>query len=292
MPTFDTPEPISVDVELGVGDIRIEASDRADTIVEVRPSDPTKTVDRVAAEDTRAEYASGHLSVNAPGGGWRGWLPRRSGSIDVTIHLPAGSQVHAEAGVAAFRSSGRIGACRCKLGVGDVQLDEAGPVDVKTGFGDVTIERAVGRSEIVTGTGAVRIGSIGGPGIVKNSNGDTWIGEVVGDARVRAANGRISIDRAHEGVVAKTANGAVRLGEVARGVAVAESAAGEIEVGVRDGVSAWLDLHTKFGEVQNDLEASGGPDASEDSVEVRASTSYGNIAVRRSFASHAGSDAP
>jgi hypothetical protein len=92
MPTFDTPEPISVDVELGVGDIRIEASDRADTIVEVRPSDPTKTVDRVAAEDTHAEYANGHLSVNAPGGGWRQWLPRRSESIDVTIHLPAGSR--------------------------------------------------------------------------------------------------------------------------------------------------------------------------------------------------------
>lgn len=290
MPTFDTPEPISVDVELGVGDIRIEASDRHDTIVEVRPSDPAKRVDVIAAEQTRVEYANGHLSVKAPGGGWRQWLPHRRESIDVAIHLPAGSRVHAEAGVAAFRSSGRIGACRCKVGVGDVQVGEAGPVDLKTGAGDVTIERAVGRSEIVTGSGAVRIGGIDGPGIVKNSNGDTWIGEVAGDARVRAANGRISVDRAHEGVVAKTANGDVRLGEVARGVAVAQSAAGEIEVGVRDGVSAWLDLHTRFGEVQNDLDASEGPGASEGSVEVRASTSYGNIVIHRSFASRAASD--
>ena len=28
MPTFDTPEPISVSLELGVGDVRIAASDR------------------------------------------------------------------------------------------------------------------------------------------------------------------------------------------------------------------------------------------------------------------------
>ena len=38
MPTFDTPNPISVEVELGVGDIRIEASDRTETVVEVRPA--------------------------------------------------------------------------------------------------------------------------------------------------------------------------------------------------------------------------------------------------------------
>ena len=290
MPTFDTPEPISVDMELGVGDIRIEASDRADTIVEVRPSDPTKKPDVMAAEQTLVEYANGHLSVKTPNS-WRQWLPHRSESIDVEIHLPTGSRVHAEAGVATFRCGGRIGECRCKVGVGDVQLDEAGPVDLKTGAGDVTIERAVGRSEIVAGSGNVRIGRIDGAGIVKNSNGDTWIGEVTGDARVSAANGKISIDRAHGGIVAKTANGDVRLGEVARGVAVAQSAFGEIEVGVRDGVAAWLELHTQFGDVQNDLDASEAPGASEDNVEVRATTSYGNIAVHRSFASRAGSDA-
>ena len=102
MPTFDTPEPISVSVELGVGDIRIEASDRADTIVEVRPSDPAKKADVTAAERTRVEYAGGHLSVKGPSG-WRHWMPRRgSESIDVVIGLPAGSRVHAEAGVAAL----------------------------------------------------------------------------------------------------------------------------------------------------------------------------------------------
>ena len=70
MTTFDTPDPISVDVELGVGDLRIEASDRTETTVEVRPSDPDNKADVTAAEQTHVEYANGHLLVKAPSG-WR-----------------------------------------------------------------------------------------------------------------------------------------------------------------------------------------------------------------------------
>ncbi|HEX4864871.1 MAG TPA: hypothetical protein VFV02_12405, partial [Acidimicrobiales bacterium] len=55
-----------------------------------------------------------------------------------------------------------------------------------------------------------------------------------------------------------------------------------------DGVAAWLDLNTRFGNVQNDLEASRPPEPSEDPVDVRASTSWGDIIVRRSFANAAG----
>ena len=94
-----------------------------------------------AAEQTRVEYASGHLLVKAPSG-WRQWMPHRgSESIDVVIGLPEGSPVHVEAGVAAMHGRGRIGECRCKVGVGDVQLDESGPLDIKTGAGDITLER-------------------------------------------------------------------------------------------------------------------------------------------------------
>ena len=107
----------------------------------------------------------------------------------------------------------------------------------------------------------MRIGSVDGTAAVKNSNGDTWIGEVTGDARVSAANGAISVDRAHAGIVAKTANGDVRLGEVARGAVVAQSAMGTVEVGIHEGVAAWLDLDTKFGQVHNDLDASERPGA-------------------------------
>ena len=292
MQTFETRDPISVELEIGVGDIDIEASERAETTVEVRPTDPRKKGDVMAAEQTRVEYANGRLTVKGPSG-WRQWLPRRgSESVDVRVSLPTGSDVRAQLGVASLHGRGRLGEVNGKLGVGDVQFDETGPLNLRTGAGDIALDRAAGRAEVVTHSGAVRIGTIEGIAAVKNSNGNTWIGEVAGDARVSAANGSISVDRADEGIVAKTANGGVRLADVAHGAVVAQSALGDIEIGVRDGVAAWLQLDTKFGRVRNDLDPSERPAASEEVVEVHASTSMGDVVIRRASATHAGSEAP
>ncbi len=282
MTTFDTPDPITVDLEVGAGDVRIEATDRRDTTVQVRPSDPATPTGVRAAEQTRVEYANGHLIVHGPSG-WRRWVSHRGDSIDVVISVPSGSDLHAEVGVATLRATGRLGECRAKVGVGDVSIEEVGALNLKTGAGDVTVDRVAGRAEVVTGSGGVRVGHIDGTVWVKNSNGDTWIGQASGDARASTANGTITIDRAGADVVAKSAHGQVRLGEVAHGTAVAESAFGDLEIGVRDGVPAWLDLHTKFGRVRNELDASGDPSSGEESVEVRAHTSMGDILIRRSL---------
>ncbi len=252
MPTFETPEPISVTVDLGVGDIRIVAGDRTDTVVDVSPSDPAKKGDVSAAEQTRVEFANGRLVVRAPKG-WRQWTPwGGGGSIDVQIDLPSGSRVGGSGGVAPLRCSGRLAECRYRTGVGDIGLDEAGRVELKTGAGDISVTRVDGPAEVTTGSGAIRIAGIDETAVVRNGNGDTWIGEVGGDARVNAANGTISIDLARATVAAKTANGHVRLGEVERGAVVAQSAFGK--------------------------------------VEVHARTSFGDIAVHRSVASRAGKD--
>lgn len=291
MKTFETPEPIAVTLELGVGGVRIDASDRADTRVEVRPSDPSNRSDVIAAEQTRVGYADGRLLVHAPKG-WRQWSPLgpRGGheSIEVEIDLPAGSSLSGQAGVGAIRCTGRIGGCRFRVGVGDIRVEEAGPVELKTGAGDVALDRIDGAAEVTTGSGSIGIASVDGRAIVKNGNGETWIGEVTGEARVSAANGRISIDRARDGVVAKTANGDVRLGQVERGAVVAQTAFGQVEVGVRDRVAAWLDLDTKFGTVHNELDAADRPGPTEDTVEVHAKTSMGDITIHRSAEARAG----
>jgi Putative adhesin len=288
MPTFDTPEPISVTVELGVGDLRIVAADRSDTIVEVRPSDAAKKSDVAAAEHTRVELDGGRLLIKAPKG-WRQWTLRGGGeSIDVEVALPAGSDVRVEAGVAALRCAGRLGECHFKAGVGEIRVEQAGPVQVKTGGGDITVERALEHAELTTGSGVVQIGSIDGTAEIKNSNGDTWIGEVTGELTVRAANGRIAVDHADAGVEARTANGDVRLGEVASGAVLAETGHGKLDIAIRDGVAAWLDLGTRFGRVDNGLEEADRPGPGEDAVEVRARSSFGDITVRRSPATDTG----
>jgi hypothetical protein len=290
MPTFETPEPISVTVEFGVGDLRIVASDRTDTMVEVRPSDGAKKADVTAAEQTRVEYTGGRLLIKAPKS-WRQYSFRGGGeSIDVQIELPAGSQLRGETGVAALRCQGRLGECRYKTGAGDIRLDQAGPVQLKTGVGDLTVEQADGDAELSTGSGTVRVDGIDGAAVVKNSNGDTWIGQITGDLRVNAANGRISVDQAHAMVTAKSANGDVRLGEVAHGAVLAQTGMGKVEIGIRDGVAAWLDLNTRYGNVHNDLDPSQRPGPGEDAVEVRARTAFGDITIHRSSANHPGKD--
>jgi len=288
MPTFDTPAPISVTVELGVGDLRIVAADRSDTIVEVRPSDGAKKSDVTAAEQTRVELDGGRLLIKAPKG-WRQWTLRGGGeSIDVEVTLPAGSDVRVEAGVAALRCVGRLGGCHFKTGVGEIRVEQAGPVQARTGAGDITVERAVDHAELATGSGAVQISTIDGTAQIKNSNGDTWIGEVTGELTVRAANGRIAVDHAHAGVAARTANGDVRLGEVASGAVLAQTGNGRLEIAIRDGVAAWLDLNAHFGRVDNGLQAADRPQPGENTVEIRARSSFGDITVRRSPATDTG----
>jgi hypothetical protein len=281
MPTFDTPAPISVSLEIGVGDIRIVASDRRDTVVEVRPSDPAKPADVAAAEHTRVELAAGRLLIKAPKT-LRRYMPRGGvDSIDVEIALPAGSQLRGECGLATLQCTGRLGACQYKTGVGEVALDETGPLVLKTGSGDIAVEHVAGDANVSTGTGAIRLGRVDGAAVIKSAGGDTTLGEVDGDLRVSAARGCISVDTLAATAVVKTAYGDIEVGEVARGSVVAQTAYGQVRVGIREGVAAWLDLNTGFGNLVNDLAAAGGPPAGEDTVEVRARSGFGDIMIRR-----------
>jgi hypothetical protein len=280
MPTFDTSEPISATIDIAVGDVRITAGDRGATVVDVRPGDPSNDEDVKAAELTRVEYADQQLLVKAPK--LRSWLSRSGGgSIDVTIELPAGSQVHGAGQSTDFRGDGRLGDCRIKTGLGRIELDAAGAVSLKTGIGDISVDRATGHAEVTAGSGDVRLRELDAGAVIKNSNGETWVGAARGDLRVNAANGSIAIDLAQAGVVAKSAYGDVRVGDVARGSVVLETHLGDLEVGIREGSAAWLDVSALAGRVHNALEAAQAPDPAAESVEVRARTSAGNVVIRR-----------
>jgi DUF4097 and DUF4098 domain-containing protein YvlB len=281
MPKFETPEPISVTFELGVGNVRITTSDRTDTAVDVRPSDESDESDVQAAQRVRVDYANGVLQVTGPKA--RAFdFSRKTRSVEMSIDLPSGSQVSGKVQVGDLSGTGRLGECRFKTGAGNVRLERTGPLRVDTGAGDVTADGVAGNAEIHTGSGKVRGGEIEGSVVVKNSNGDIMIGAVTGDARVRTANGEISIDRAGAGVEAKTANGGIRLGEVARGSVTLETAMGNLEVGIAEGTAAWLEVNTGFGQVRNQLDNITRPGESTETVEVRGRTSFGDITIRRS----------
>ncbi|CAM5563690.1 DUF4097 family beta strand repeat-containing protein [Streptomyces aurantiogriseus] len=278
MPVFETPEAISASIDLAVGDVRLDAGDRVDTVVEVRPTDPDSDADTKAAENTRVEYADGRLVVRGPR---QRSLFGRAGSIDVSIGLPSGSQVRAVAHSAAFRCAGRLGDCQLRTSTGDLRVQETGPLIAATSQGDVSADLATGQVEVTTGSGAVRVGLVEGTAVIKNSNGDSWVREVTGDLRVRAANGDISIGTAHASVEARTANGDVRVGEVVRGSVVLGTTSGQLAIGIRAGTAALLDVRTKAGDVHNFMTPTEGPGEATEQVEVRASTARGDIVIRR-----------
>lgn len=280
MSHFETPQPISVELELRVADVRAAAGERAVTTVQVRPSDSSKRDDVAAAEQTRIEYADGRLVIKAPRR-LREFSPfSDGGSIDVEIELPAGSDLSGRAAAGGFRCTGSLGRCELKSGAGGISVDRVARAKLTT-VGDIRLDRVSGDAELTTATGDVRADAIEGSAVIKNSNGDTRIGEVGGDLRVRAANGDIEVERSYGSVTAKTANGHIRVGSIHRGSLVAETATGRIEVGIAHGVAAWLDLHTSFGHVHNGLDATDAPGSADEQVEVRAKTGFGDITIRR-----------
>jgi DUF4097 and DUF4098 domain-containing protein YvlB len=281
MPNFETPEPISATLELGVGNVRIAASDRADTTVDVRPSNESDESDVQAAQQVRVDYVNGVLQIRGPKARVFDFS-RKTRSVDVSIHLPSGSQVSGEVQMGDLSGTGRLGECRLKTSAGNVRLERTGPLRVDTAAGHITADGVAGNAEIHTGSGKVRIGEVEGSVVVKNSNGNTEIDAVTGDVRVRSANGDISVERAGAGVEAKTSNGSIRLGEVARGSVELGTAMGDLEIGIAEGTAAWLEVNTGFGQVHNLLDNATRPEESDETVEVRARTSFGAITIRRS----------
>ena len=280
MPSFETPNPITATIDVVAGDVRISAGERSTTIITVDPSDASDDEDRKAAELTRVEFENDALLVKAPK--LRSWMPRSTGgSIDLTIELPAGSNVHGGASLADFTCDGPLGECRIKTGLGRIRIEHAGRVSLKTGLGDISVERATDHAELTAGSGEVRARELESSAVIKNSNGDTWVGAAGGDLRISAANGTITVDVAQAGVVAKCSNGDVRLGRAVRSSVVLESKLGDLEIGIPEGTAAWLDVRAAAGRVHNALEAADGPGPSGETVEVRARTSAGDVVIRR-----------
>jgi DUF4097 and DUF4098 domain-containing protein YvlB len=280
MPKFETPEPIIANIEPGNGYVTIIADDRDDTIVEIRPTNPDNESDMEAAERAAVDFAGNTLTVRGPKLNPFSWS-NKTRSINVTIELPTGSYVHGKSGIGDLTATGRLGDVTYKTGVGHVQVDEVAALVVTSATGNVLANRITGKATLNTASGRLHVGELAAGGVLGNSNGTTVVGAARGPVKVRAANGDITVEEAADDVEAKTANGAVRVLDAVRGSLTLETAIGEIEVGIREGSAAWLDVRTKLGLVRNEMTASAAPPEHADKVEVHASTALGDVTVRR-----------
>ncbi|MFD0855493.1 DUF4097 domain-containing protein [Actinomadura adrarensis] len=281
MPVFDTPEPIFADIEMYTGQIRVHASERADTVVEVRPTDPSVDASVQAAERTVVEFSAGRLLVKGPKPNFLGQLRNWRGSIDVTIELPAGSRVEAEV-YAEFIGTGRLGQTAVRSLFGDVRLEETGAFESKASTGDIIVDRVTGPAEVSTSTGSIRVGTIDGPGSLKASTGGVTVGEVTGELQLKTGTGNVEVDRALGDLTVRTAHGRIRINHAVSGTVRLENGHGKVSVGIPEGTAAWLDVNSKNGVVRNTMTAAEGPETADRVVEVHANTNWADIDIHRS----------
>ena len=120
MPTFQTPEPITAVVEVVAGSVRLVATDRDDTVVEIRPRDPSRASDVRIAEQARTDFRNGTLVVSA---GRRFISLGRGGAVNIDIELPSHSRLQASAASAEVHAAGEYAECEMASASGDLTVE-------------------------------------------------------------------------------------------------------------------------------------------------------------------------
>jgi DUF4097 and DUF4098 domain-containing protein YvlB len=261
MHMFETPEPIFVRIEAGGGSIRLVATDRADTVVEVRPHDGSRSSDVWVAERTRVEFVDGKLAIT----GARRDLPlSRGGAIDVEIALPSRSRLNASLESADMRAEGEFAELKLAAASGDVEIDVvAGKIKAASASGSLTVRSVEGHASVTT------------------ASGDVTIRDLDGELKFKADSGSLTIERLHGSVKARTASGSVDVAAAVHGVLSAQTNSGRVAVGVAEGTAARLDIITGSGVVINELQPVGGPERSDETLVLQVRGGSGDVDIHR-----------
>jgi DUF4097 and DUF4098 domain-containing protein YvlB len=275
MPTFATPGPIVATVSVAGAQVRVSASDRTDTVVLVEPINKASRKDVKVAEKTKVDFVGGQLSVKTTASG------DKTGSVAITIDLPAGSGFTAYLAHSDVHADGLFGECELHVASGRVQLDRINALQANIAAGEVTIGHITGRANIEGSTVAMRINEAKDTVKLSSSGGQTWIGHASADLDLSSASGGFDIDRADGSVTATTASGAIRIGRMTHGQAKLMNGSGNIEVGISEGTAAHIDVNSERGTVRDAVSSQGNPDPSDTEVSVHARTRHGDVIIRR-----------
>ncbi|MEU7612428.1 DUF4097 family beta strand repeat-containing protein [Micromonospora sp. NPDC049204] len=217
MKTFDTPAPISAILNIPAGRIQLIAADRVDTTVEILPTDPAKSRDTRAAEQATVTYADGVLRITAAAPS--NSLIGPSGSLEVTVQLPAGSHVEARTASAELRGVGRLGDIAFEGAYRQIKIDEAASVRLTAIDGDVEVGRLNGPAEISTARGDIRIAeAVRGSVVLTTQSGDISIAAAAGVSAALDAgtgHGRVSNALRNDGTTALDIRAITSRGDIA-----------------------------------------------------------------------------
>jgi hypothetical protein len=210
-----------------------------------------------AVRDARVELVGSRVKVQSSKA-----LPLRAVPLGVTVRAPLGSHVITKAGSANVTVTGAAGRLEIQTGTGDVTADRAdASSEVNSGSGKVRLGPMLGGLRAKTGSGDIEVSSVGGNTVLYTGTGDVWLGAVQNDVQVRTGSGDVT--------VADAAAGRIHMG----------TGSGDVRVGVRPGVAAQIDLASSSGSARSELDVSDTPPEGEASLFITGRTSSGTALV-------------
>jgi DUF4097 and DUF4098 domain-containing protein YvlB len=228
--------PINAIVRMSAGMVDVIAEDRSSVTVDVAPGAGGEA-SRVAAEQTRVELDGDLLMIETPQ--THGFVVRRSGAVNIRVHVPTGSRLQFSSSSGDLRVAGRLGDVEVSTSSGDARLDHvSGDLRRSSASGDTQFNRVDGDLSANGASGDVRGGVVAGGLSTKSASGDVTIGAVAGSVKAQSASGDIEI------------------GNLSAGVARFNSVSGDVSVGVAEGVAVWLDLSSVSGDTRSELPVS------------------------------------
>jgi DUF4097 and DUF4098 domain-containing protein YvlB len=249
---FPTPTPVHLYVENAAGSIEVLADAGAETTV-----------------DISGRYHEDLVVVELSGDGRRLTIrPRRRHRLrnlrlDITVHLPAGSTIEAATASAGLTVHGEIADLKAAAASAAVSADDV--------TGSVAVQSA---------SGSLRVGAVGGSLSFTSASGSLRADRVGGECHATTASGSLTIGVADDDVAASAVSGSVTVREAHRGTVDLSATSGSIQVGVRRGTVAWLDVSSLSGHTRSDLTAQDDTPAGGGSVlTVRARSVSGSVAV-------------
>ncbi len=275
--TFETPRPVKLRVELHAGDVRVEAVDTDQTTVDLRPLGRSD-VSQQLIDEARVEQRGDEILVLLPKS--KGGLFRSKAEVGVRITVPTRSSAQIDVGSADVGGTGTFGDLDIKTGSGDASFERAADVSVKTGSGEIKLDEVEGRLDAKAGSGDILVGTVHGDGKVSTGSGDLVVQTSTGAIGLRTGSGDITVQETGDSVDTMTGSGDINVKRLARGELKAKAGSGDIVVGVADGTAVYLDVMSGGGTVRSELDASDHPDGGPTAT-VSAMTGSGDITLRR-----------
>jgi hypothetical protein len=215
---FTTLEPVELDVQIPVGDIRVETVDGTESTVTVTGSE--KLVEQTAVTLDGNKLTIGHKGKKPFGITISiGEFSFGSGGLQIVATIPHYSEAALSTAAADMKLKGRYRS-----------------LETKSASGDLTVS-----------------GEIEGDATIKTVSGDVRVDQVGGELRVQSVSGDVTVASVGRSIETRSVSGDMRFDRVFEGTVTVQSVSGDIEVGVAAGTNLDVDAGSVSGDLTSEV---------------------------------------